>query len=76
MLATSTKAMVSVDGIFCLLLGIMLTGVQMKLMLALVLTMANAEAFFSFVCPHVLPTQPSKMLFTPYVPTVKTTIAK
>lgn len=36
----------------------------MKLMLAIVLTMAKDEAFFSLVCPHVLPTQPSTMLLT------------
>lgn len=44
--------------------------------LAHVLTIANEEAFFSFVCPHVAPTQPRMMLLTAYVPIEKTTIAK
>lgn len=48
----------------------------MKLTLATELTMLYAEAFFSCVCPQVLPTQPRIMLFTAYVPIVKTNIAK
>ena len=36
----------------------------MKEILAQVLTMASADAFFSFVCPHVLETQPRIMEFT------------
>lgn len=36
----------------------------MKLALAQVLTMANAEAFFSLVWPQVAPTQPRMMELT------------
>lgn len=48
----------------------------MKLMVALTLTTARAEAFFSFVCPQVLPTQARMMELTAYVPMVKTHMAK
>ena len=54
----------------------MLTGVQIKLAFANVLTIASAVAFFSFVCPQVLDTHPRMMLFTAYVPIANTTIAK
>lgn len=40
------------------------TGVQMRLSVALTLAMASAAAFFSFVCPHELATQPRMMEFT------------
>lgn len=44
--------------------------------LAIVLTIASELAFFSFVCPHVLDTQPRMMEFTAYVPIANTHIAK
>ena len=44
--------------------------------LAMVLTIARLHAFFSFVWPHVEPTQPKIILLTAYVPIAKTTIAK
>lgn len=39
-------------------------GVQIKLTFAIVFTMAKLLAFFSFVWPHVLLTQPRMMLLT------------
>lgn len=39
-----------------------------------VVTMPMATAFFSFVCPQVLPHHPRISEFTPYVPMVKTTM--
>ena len=48
----------------------------MKLALAIVLTIAKALAFFSFVCPQVLLTQPRMILLTAYVPTAKTHMEK
>jgi hypothetical protein len=53
-----------------------LTGVQIKLTLAQVLTMARLLAFFSLVCPQVAPTQPKTMELTQYVPTENTIMAK
>ena len=48
----------------------------MNEMLAIVFTIASEHAFFSFVCPHVLDTQPRIILLTAYVPMAKTTMAK
>lgn len=51
-------------------------GVQINETLAIVLTIAKLLAFFSFVCPHVLLTQPRMMLLTAYVPMENMTMAK
>lgn len=48
----------------------------MKLMVALTLTIASADAFFSLVCPQVLPHHARIMELTAYVPIVKTHMAK
>jgi hypothetical protein len=53
-----------------------LTGVQIKLMLEILFTMESATALFSFVCPHVDPTQPRIILLTAYVPTANTIMLK
>ena len=48
----------------------------MKLAFAIVFTIARELAFFSFVCPHVLATQPRIIELTAYVPILNTTMAK
>lgn len=48
----------------------------MKLALAIVFTIANELAFFSFVCPQVLLTHPRIILLTAYVPIANTHMAK
>ena len=53
-----------------------LTGVQIKLRVAATLAIARAADFFSLVCPHVEDTHPRIILLTPYVPIVKTHMAK
>ena len=50
-------------------------GVQMKDATAIQLTIAKEQAFFSFVCEHVLETHPRIILLTAYVPTENTIIA-
>lgn len=54
----------------------MLTGVQIKLILEEVLTIARAAARFSLVCAHVLPTHAITIEEIPYVPTVNTNVEK
>lgn len=54
-----------------------LTGDQIKLMLEILFTMESATALFSFVWPHVDPTQPRIIiLLTAYVPTANTIMLK
>ena len=52
------------------------TGVQIKLILAMVFTILSATALFSGVWPQVALTHPRTIEFTPYVPIVNMTMAK